>query len=86
MKTFTKTISYTILFCKKEFTTMSVSYRKIRERLANPSTLCFVCEDDFVNGDKVGLVQVKCNNGISNEIICKNCASKITDEKHEHFS
>jgi len=68
----TKTL--TAIWCNRDFTVMSQSYRKIRAKTGNPMDACYVCSRDIADGEVVGLA---CFNQVGNKVLCQTCADEL---------
>ena len=68
----TKTVHFN--WCKKDFTTFSESYRKIRAKCQRPGFHCRWCHRAFVDGETLALAQPKYG---ANWILCGDCADLI---------
>ena len=65
-------------WCKREFTTVSPTYRKIRGQIGGGLLECFMCDAGFIDGDKIALAYFE---GHGNEALCQKCADKLIGDK-----
>jgi len=70
----THTKTFTALWCKKNWVSMSQRYRAIRGRLSNPMDTCYWCRYKFADGDMMALA---CPSKGSNKVLCQQCAEQL---------
>lgn len=65
-------------WCKKDWMTMSPTYREIRGKCRNKLTSCQICRHQFADGEMMGLA---CFQAWGNRVVCAACADKLFANK-----
>ena len=69
-----RTETLNVLWCRRDFLTMSQSYRAVRERMANPMDTCYLCHHKLADGETISIA---CIEGKGNKVLCVSCADKV---------
>jgi hypothetical protein len=69
---YTETLS--AIWCKRDYSKFTESWREARRVLKNPMDACFWCGHKFNDGEIIGLA---CFQDKGNKVLCVSCADRL---------